>query len=257
MKSVRKTLMALALFSPLASGAVSGALWASGSPPPSCPLPGSPDLIGLWESRDVSKGGLGQALELRENGLFVQSTIVMIGARYEVSGDRLTLRMESPEPSPPMESTFRLKGDRMIETVKGIPEKSKERVGKAAAGQPPIVGVWRSKDPLGMVGYEKYTPDGRMLFRLTMATTTGCYRIEGDRLRLSGTNGRKDPVLPFHRTPGELVVEDASGKPFTYLLAVDGPWYDRHPVQLKGMGGMEGLPGVVTGPFPGDPGNGG
>jgi hypothetical protein len=225
-------------------------------PAQTLPAAGSQDLIGLWESRTASKGGVGQAIELRENGLFVQSTIVMVGARYEVSGDHLTLRMESPEPSPPMESTFRVAGDRMVETAKGVPDKSKERVGKAAAGQPPIVGVWRSKDQLGLVGYEKYTPDGHMLFRLTMATTTGCYRIEGDHLRLSGTNGRKDPVLPFHHTSGELVVEDASGKPFTYLLAVDGPWYDRHPVQLPGTG-MEGLPGVGTGAFPGDPDNGG
>jgi hypothetical protein len=250
MRSVRKTLMAMTLFSPL----VSGAVWASGSRP--CPDPGAQSLVGLWESSNVSKGGIGQALELRENGMFVQSTTVMVNSRYEISGDRLTVHTESPGPGETMEFTFLLTNNRLIETMKSGPPMPKERVGPAATGERSIVGVWRSGDSTGMVGYEKYTPDGRMLFRLTMQASTGCYRIEGDRIRLSGTNGRKTPALPFHRTTGELVLDDGHGKPYTYQLAVDGPWYDRHPVSLKGMG-ANGMPGASTNPFPGGPGNGG
>lgn len=257
MKSVMKTLMTLTLFAHLASGAVSGALWARAPRPQPCPGPGTQDLVGMWESQSVSQGGIGQALELRENGMFVQSTTVMVNSRYETSGDHLTVRTESPGPGETMEFTFHVTGNRLIETMPGGPPMPRERVGKAEAGEGSIVGVWSSGDPTGMVGYEKYTPDGRMLFRLTMQTSTGCYRIEGDRLRLSGTGGRKDPVLPFHRTAGELVLDDGSGKPFTYQLAPDGPWYDRHPVRLKGTGGANGMPGASTDPFPGGPGNGG
>lgn len=255
MKSVMKTLRTLALFTPLIAGVVSSA-WASGSRPRPCPDPGAQSLVGLWESGNVSNGGIGQTLELRENGMFVQSTTVMVNSRYEVAGDHLTVRTESPGPGETMEFTFHLKGNQLIETMQGGPPMPKERVGKAEAGEGSIVGVWLSGDPTGMVSYEKYTPDGRMLFRLTMQATTGCYRIEGDRLRLSGTNGKKDPSLPFHRTAGELVLDDGSGKPFTYQLAPDGPWYDRHPVKLKGTG-LEGMPGFGSGSLPGSPGNGG
>ena len=53
------------------------------------------------------------------------------------------------------------------------------------------------------------------------------------------------------------MIEDRVGHPYTYQLAPDGPWYDRHPVRLKGMGGATGMPGASTDPFPGGPGNGG
>src|SRR4051794_21293266 len=179
MKSVTKTLMALTLFIRVVPGTVSGA-WASGSRP--CPDPGAQSLVGLWESRTVSNGGIGQTLELRANGLFVQTTTVMVNSRYEIAGDRLTVRTESPGPAETMEFTFRLTGNQLIETMPGGPPMPRERVGKAEAGEGSIVGVWSSGDATGMVGYEKLTADGRLLFRLTMQASTGCYRIEGDRL---------------------------------------------------------------------------
>ncbi len=249
MKSVIKTLMALALF------LVSAALWARDSRP--CPDPGSQSLAGMWESSNVSNGGIGQALELRENGMFVQSTTVMVNSRYEISGDHLTVRTESPGPAETMEFTFFLTNDRLIETMKGGPPMPRDRVGLAKTGERSIVGVWRSGDPTTMAGYEKYTPDGRLLFRLTMQASTGCYRIEGDRLRLSRGNHKQDPVLPFHRTAGELVIDDGHGHPYTYQLAPDGAWYDRHPVSLGRQRGSDGMPGASNDPYPGGPGNGG
>ena len=125
MKFASRTLMAVTLF------LVSVAVWARDSRP--CPDPGAQTLAGMWESSNVSNGGIGQTLELRANGMFVQTTTVMVNSRYEISGDRLTVRTESPGPAETMEFTFHLKGTRLIETMKGGPPMPRERVGKAEA----------------------------------------------------------------------------------------------------------------------------
>jgi hypothetical protein len=72
-----------------------------------------------------------------------------------------------------------------------------------------------------------------MLFRMTLVSSTGCYRIQGDRLTLSRA-GRQEITLPFHLSRERLVLTRSGCRPLTYDLAADGPWYDReHPASLK------------------------
>jgi hypothetical protein len=220
-----KSTLSPLLVSTLLACAAAGASWAGS---PACPQPASAALTGLWESPSTSRGGIGQTLEFRRDGTFVQSTTVLVNSRYETAGDRLTVTVTPPDPGGAMEFKLRVEGDRLIETMNGIPPFDKERVGKAEAGAPPIVGVWRSGQA-GMVAYEKYTQDGRMLFRTTLASFTGCYKVQGDRLTLVNPGG-KEATMPFHLRSGELVVDDPGGQPYTYKLSPDGPWYDReHP----------------------------
>ncbi len=222
-----KPLVVLTLFACIAPLALRAE---SSQPVPACPPSASPDLIGLWESPHTSKGGIGQTLEFRPNGTFVEATVVMVSFRYEIAGDRLTVRPTSPDPGETTEYSFRLEGDRLIETEKGNQTIEKERVGKAETDGPPILGVWSFSHGTRFAVYEKYTRDGRMLFRLPLASTTGCYQVQGDRLTLSNPAGR-DVTTPFHQGSGELVLDNPQGgQPLTYRLVADGPWYDReHP----------------------------
>lgn len=216
MNPTARTLMALTLFTCTATGALAAT---------ACPQPAaSPALIGLWESTNTSKGGLGPTLELRPDGAFVEATTVMVNSRYEIAGDRLTVT--SPDSGETTEYKLRVEGDRLIETAKGDPTIEKERVGKAEADGPPILGVW-SFGGTSLAGYEKYTRDGRMLFRAPLRSTTGCYRVQGDRMTLSMPDG-KEVTMTFHQSSGELVLDNPKGgQPLTYKLATDGPWYDR------------------------------
>ncbi len=206
----------------------------SSQPVPACPPSASPDLTGLWESPRTSKGGIGQTLEFRPNGTFVEATVVMVSFRYETAGDRLTIRPASPDPGETTEYSFRVEGDRLIETEKGNPAIEpaieKERVGKAETDGPPILGVWSFRPGTRFAAYEKYTRDGRMLFRFPLASTTGCYQVQGDRLTFRNPAGR-DVTMSFHQSSGEIVLDNPQGRqPLTYRLVADGPWYDReHP----------------------------
>jgi hypothetical protein len=220
MRSTWKALTATTLLTCIATGTA----WAG-----TCARPASPALIGLWESPKTSRGGIGQTLEFRQDGTFVQATVVLLNSRYEVSGDHVTLTPTSPDQGGPLELKLRVEGDRLIETLSADVSFEKRRVGKPEAGAPPIVGIWRYGQNQIVTAYENYTRDGRMLFRISLRSFTGCYRLQGDRLTLSNPCG-KEVTMPFHQSSGELVVESPGSEPFTYDLAPEGPWYDReHP----------------------------
>jgi hypothetical protein len=201
-------------------------LWAKA---PACAPFGSQALAGVWESRQVTKGGIGHTFQFLPDGTFVEATTVMVNFHYEISGDRL-IAAPTQDSAPPMEFKFRVDGDRLIETMNGSETSEKERVGKAEAGAPPIVGIWLPGGrPTGTSFdhfYERYTRDGRMSFRMIMARSSGCYKVEADRLTLSKP-GEQDITFTFRQSPGELILDESPGRgPFTYAREEAGLWYD-------------------------------
>jgi hypothetical protein len=209
---------------------LAGALWAKG---PTCAPPGSQALAGVWESRQVSKGGIGHTFQFLPDGTFAESPTVMVDFHYEISGDRLILTQTFPQDSaPPKVIKFRVDGDRLIETTNGSETTEKERVGKAEAGAPPIVGVWRIGGRVtGNVAghyYERYTRDGRSSLRIVINHSAGCYKVEADRLTLSKP-GQKDITFTFRQSPGELTLTSPGRGPFTYARENAGLWYDPEP----------------------------
>lgn len=206
MKSTTKALLTAILFTIPAAQAQT------------CPQPATQDLVGLWESRETSKGGIGHAVEFRPDGTYVEAPTVIVELPYQVSGDRLILK-EVPE------TRFEIQGDTLTQTGPDGSRIQKERLGKAVEGSPAIVGVWRYRHDTGVTAFERYTPDGRLLLRLPMTSTTGCYRIQGGSLSLNESGGKKT-TIPIEMKPGELVFKEP-GKPGTaYGRAADGPWYD-------------------------------
>lgn len=205
------------------------ALWAE--IPASAP-PEPQDLVGFWESREVSKGGIGHTFQFLPSGTFAEATTVMVEFRYEISGDRLIVTSASPQdPGPPEESTVRIDGDHLIQTTKdsGPVPVEKVRVGKAEEGAPPIVGVWRFSGSMANLTVhfnERYTRDGRMSLRIVLRSSSGRYKIEGDHLTLSKPVGKNITTFRFRQSLGDLTLESAAGGRFTYSRPEAGAWYD-------------------------------
>ena len=112
-----------------------------------CPPPGTQDLVGLWESRETSKGGIGHAVEFRPDGTYAEAPTVIVELPYQVSGDRLILK-EGPE------TRFEIQGDTLTQTRPDGSRVRKERLGKAVEGSPAIVGVWRYRHDTGVTAFE-------------------------------------------------------------------------------------------------------
>jgi hypothetical protein len=227
MTSTARNLIAATLI--LFTGGAAGTAWARGSRP-ACPEPAALDLAGFWESRTTSKGGIGHTFEFRKDGTFVEATTVIVDSTYHVSGDRLFLDMLSEnKTSEPVGIEFRVEGDLMIAKTPNGSTLEKVRIGKAEPGSPPIVGAWRFRHETGAIAYERYGADGRMSLRLPLASSTGCYKIQGDRLAIKKPR-RKEVTLPFDLGAGELVLRGPGERPAAYGFVTEGPWYDReHP----------------------------
>ena len=223
MTPTTKTLLAAILF----TGSTAHAL--------TCPPPETRDLAGFWESRDTSKGGIGHTVEFRPDGTYVEATTVLVNGAYRVSGDRLIVG----ETASAMEgdtaargSRFEIQGDTLIQTSPDGSTLKKERLGKAEEGGPAIVGAWRYRHPTGATAFEKYDPDGKMLFRLPMTSSTGCYKITGDRISFNSP-GHKKKEVTFEARSGELVLKDRRKPAAVYSRPAAGPWYDREQIDIK------------------------
>jgi hypothetical protein len=190
-----------------------------------CPRPDSRELAGFWESRQTSKGGIGHTLELRPDGTYVEAATVMVSSSYQLSGDRLILE-EVPE------TRIKIQGDTLTQTGQDGSTLRKERVGKAGEGSPAIVGVWRYRHYTGATAFEKYTEDGRLLLRIPLAGSTGCYTVTGGRLSMTSP-GRGSKEIPFESQADELVLHGPGKEATTYARETAGAWYDReHLPQL-------------------------
>ncbi|HEX6903086.1 MAG TPA: hypothetical protein VF789_25435 [Thermoanaerobaculia bacterium] len=222
MRHTKKILLATVFFTASAARALD------------CSPPETRDLVGFWETRETSRGGIGHALELRPDGTYVEATTVLVNGAYRVAGDRLIIgetlgALEGDKAA--AASRFEIQGDTLIQTSPDGSKLEKKRLGKADEGRPAIEGAWRYRHDTGVTAFEKYTPDGRLLFRLPMTSSTGCYKIAGARITFNSP-GHKEKTVTFKTRSGDLVLRN-SGKPdAVYGLAEAGPWYDREPIDV-------------------------
>src|SRR5262249_39197255 len=171
-----------------------------------CPAPTSTQLIiGLWESRETSKGGIGQALEFRTDGRFVETFLILLNMFYRVSGDHRAL-LETPGAADSVQDvTFRVDSNMLTETGPDGTKLTKERFGKPPVTGSTLTGVWRYRHDTGAVAYERYSDDGVFLFRLPMRSFTGCFTLDGDRLRLAH-QAMPETVMTIAWRAGDLVL---------------------------------------------------
>jgi hypothetical protein len=201
-----------------------------------CAAPQSTQLVGLWESKERSNGGIGHTVEFRPDGSYVEATSVLVDMYYRVSAGRLTI---SEKPIVDVDTTaagdsfpIKIEGDTLTQQQPAGPRLRKERVGHAEPGKDPIVGIWRFRHPTGGTAYERYTPDGQIYFRMPMTSSVGCYKLDGQKLAL--TRAKEGGVDGTFEMKGEDLVLNFAGKdPGTYTKEPAGPWYEREKVDVK------------------------
>jgi hypothetical protein len=187
-----------------------------------CAASGANELVGLWESRDTSKGGIGGTVEFRADGVTVSGLTVLVNMVYRVDDDRLDVAMTKEE----------LKGNGMpfkvdAETLTQTSNEStvvKKRFGGDRPDSRSIVGAWTYPHYTGGVAYERYTPDGRLEFRLALSANTDCYSVSNGRITFAGPK----PGTNAYTVKGdELTIEKDRGRTLAYVRVKPGPWYPR------------------------------
>jgi hypothetical protein len=201
-----------------------------------CTPPTTKDLVGFWETRKTSMGGIGGALDLRADGSASSLITVLVGFTYELEGDRLRLRWENDPPEKvPNAIPVRFEENAFIQIATDGTEMRRTRVGSPTPGASPIVGVWSYAHYTGSQAFERYGADGTMRLRLPMRGTRGCYSINKDRLVLE-LERQKEKRHRFVVEGDELRLTTAGEKEPERLVRVQvGAWY----VNDKSIPGLE------------------
>ena len=204
----------------------------AGAQTTACSAATSTQLVGLWESRETSKGGLGHAMEFRADGTFVETFAILLNLFYRISGgDHLAL-LETPDAADTvLDATFRIDGSVLTETGPDGSTLTKERFGKPPAAGPTLAGVWRYRHDTGALAYERYADDGTFQFRLPMRSVTGCFTLNGDRLRLA-PQAASQTVMTIAWRAGDLVLP-GRGKDAIYRREPAGAWYDLEHLDIR------------------------
>jgi hypothetical protein len=190
------------------------------------PTPSSSRIVGLWESTETSRGGIGHAFEFRPDGTFVDAVVVMVEIPYRVTGDRLVLGEEPPAGKPDTRQTtsIRFEGDALLQTgPDGSVLRRERQPGGAKTSR--VLGDWRYCHYAGVIAYDRFTESGKMLLRLPMRSSTGRYLVAGDALTLSKPS-QPDVQLKAEVRDGKLVVSGSDGKRAEYRHEPSGAWYD-------------------------------
>ncbi|MEO6688749.1 MAG: hypothetical protein ABIS07_15620 [Dokdonella sp.] len=196
---------------------------ASVEPIPShCPDPASQALLGLWESNQKTKGGFGQAIEFRGDGIYVGSFGVIVDMFYRISDDQVLAGL-TPEVRD-LAATFRVEGDTMTETYADSSTVARTRFGRERSGSVPVGGTWRYRHPTGPMAFEWYTDDQRLLLRIPMRSESSCYAVSADTLTVSKPSGQK-ASLQFEIQEQTLSLMEA-GEPVRMYTKSPAVWYD-------------------------------
>lgn len=190
------------------------------------PVFGTPDgLVGVWESTARSLGGIGHALEFREDGQVVTYMLVMVEMKYRVEGDRLFRDDGAEELQEPLGT---IEGDVWKTTLPVAEERTvpaeKKRVGRATPGADPLVGVWMyGGAEVKMQVFERYDANGWCRFRVLLPSdpTPRPYERRGDTLRLGSGAAATEHALVL--SGDRLRLED-EGK-HEYRYAGKHPWW--------------------------------
>jgi hypothetical protein len=162
-------------------------------------------------------------MEFRQDGTAVLSTTVILNLFYRASEDRLSVS-DTPESDKPETTTFRLDRDQLRMPPANGAEVTKTRM-KGSKGHS-IVGDWEYRHYTGSTAYERYTEDGRLLFRLPMDGHVTCF---ADGQGMLSFEDSSISALAFTLSGDELRIDQADKSSVVYQRVAGGPWYPRQP----------------------------
>jgi hypothetical protein len=193
------------------------------------PAPAPAGLVGLWESARTSRGGIGHTFEFRPDGTYVEATTVIVDGYYRLIGDRLVNgeRPVGADADSSKAARIKIDGDVLVETGPDGSIVRKDRVGVGGKDSR-LVGAWRYRHYTDAVAFERYTDDGRMLFRLPMLSSVGRYILKGTELLIQRLNQR-DARMTID-LQGDTLSLASDGQTTKYRRVSEGPWYEREHI---------------------------
>jgi len=118
--------------------------------------------------------------------------IAMVDMRFRVSAEHISILADSVTSDQSAEAIPFEVSARTLVMHRG--DKKQRRVKMTRVGPPPdptnlLLGVWRYRHHTGGVAFEKYLPDGRLLFRVPFPAKTGCFTVQASDVSLSYPEG--------------------------------------------------------------------
>ncbi len=169
-------------------------------------------LVGRWDAETRSNAGLGIWFELADQGACSQTVGVMVDGTWKLDDERLTLSVPVPSGPPAVQhGSVSFDGPMLTQAFEGTP-KLMLREGPSPA-TPSLSGVWTYPYPTGGTAYEEYTPDGRLLFRLPIKTTSCRWSVDADRLVLTIGN---ESMTAVWRIADDRLTMDVNGQSRAY-----------------------------------------
>jgi len=195
-----------------------------------CLSPVDTSLVGFWESEATSQGGIGLALELRADGELRTSFVVIVNQVYRASAGTLFSADNAKALAETTDGArFTIAQNVFVHTDSDGQELRKERLGIQPRASTPLIGDWRYRHYTGAIAYERYTDDGRFLFRLPMGSEQGCYRAASGSLTMN--TPLVDGTMQYTLAGGRLTLRESAGKSSAYRRAE--PWYPRDLVDYQ------------------------
>lgn len=106
----------------------------------------------------------------------------MVGGKYSLDGNQLTLYAVVPGAGAPDVQMLAFAGDTAVISVGA---NNRKLIPFAARAQPnSLVGQWRYIHYTGVPAYEEYTTEGTMRLRVPMSVGKGLYFVRGNTMRM-------------------------------------------------------------------------
>jgi len=160
-------------------------------------------LIGVWESPDTTRGGLGAIYEFRNDGGLMAGMGALVNMTYDPQDPNLQQLL--PNDKTP--------------DVDDRPQK----ITDGPVGSAPYVGVWKFRHYTGGYAYQQITTDGRIMLRVPFPMPWGRYEVKGKKLRIIRQGC--PPVDVVYKVTDKTLDLTAPGKKTQRLIRVVPTWY--------------------------------
>ena len=162
-------------------------------------------LIGVWESPNTTKGGLGAIYEFREDGGLIVGMGALVNMTYDPKDPNLQqLMMQS--------------GDKNLDD-----DSQPQKIMDGPVGSPSYVGVWKFRHYTGGFAFQQITADGRIMLRVPFPIPWGRYEVRGNNLRIMQPGSL--PVDVAYKVTDKTLDLTTPGKRTQRLIRVIPTWY--------------------------------
>lgn len=162
-------------------------------------------LIGVWESSETTKGGLGAIYEFREDGGLMAGMGALVNSTYDPKDQYLQQFMNQPYEKSDVDDSRPIK-------IMGGPLEA-----------PAYVGVWKFRHNTGGYAFQKITEDGRTMLRVPFPMPWGKYELKGRKIRI--TRAGCPPVEITYKVTEKTLELTTPGKKTLRLVRVIPTWY--------------------------------